>query len=170
MHAIVFGTKRAFHGALRVMRKPLLSMGLTAARFDLMSALAFCHGVERRYGVPMLQSELRRTLGVSASVVSRMLRSLEALGLVVRRRLEFCDRRQREVSLTERGLACIREARRALLRAVGRVVCTAICFGKQRDADRRFYHLAMLESYLSALRTEFGDGATLYYPWGHPDD
>jgi DNA-binding MarR family transcriptional regulator len=170
MHAIVFGTKRAFHGALRVVRKPLHSMGLTAARFDLMSALA-CHDeIDRKYGLPLLQSTLRRALGVSASVVSRMLQSLEALGLIVRERPEFGDRRQREVSLTERGLACIREARRALLRAVGRLVCTAICFGKHRDRDQRFIHLATLESYLSALRNEFGDRATLYYPWGHPDD
>jgi DNA-binding MarR family transcriptional regulator len=171
MHEIFFGTKRAFHGALRVMRKPLHSMGLTAARFDLMSALATYHAeVESRCGVRMLQSKLRRILGVSASVVSRMLQSLEALSLVTRERLECRDRRQLEVSLTERGLACIRDARRALLRAAGRLVCTAICFGKHRDPGQRFHHLATLESYLSALREYFGDGATLYYPWGHPDD
>jgi hypothetical protein len=50
------------------------------------------------------------------------------------------------------------------------LVCAAICFGKHRDPDQRLNHLATLESYLSALRTHFGDGATLYYPWGHPDD
>jgi hypothetical protein len=27
-----------------------------------------------------------------------------------------------------------------------------------------------LESYLDVLRRDFGDTATLYYPWGHPDD
>jgi hypothetical protein len=27
-----------------------------------------------------------------------------------------------------------------------------------------------LESYLRVLRRDFGDTATLYYPWGHPDD
>ena len=39
MNAIAFGTKRAFHGFLRVTRKPFASLGLTAARFDMMSAL-----------------------------------------------------------------------------------------------------------------------------------
>ena len=170
MNAIVFGTKRAFHGALRVTRRPLLSLGLTAARFDLLSALLSRAEIERTCGVRMRQSELRRMLGVTASVVSRMLKSLEALGLVVRRRPRYGDRRQREVSLTERGLACVRNARQALLRAVRLLVCRAICFGPHRHADRRFQHLAALESYLSAMRRQFGDGATLYYPWGHPDD
>ena len=118
----------------------------------------------------MRQSALRRMLGVTGSVVSRMLKSLEGLGLVVRRRPRYGDRRQREVSLTERGLACIRNARQALLRAMKRLVCMAICFGGHSNADRRFEHMATLESYLSAMRRQFGDGATLYYSWGHPDD
>ena len=170
MNAIVFGAKRAFHGALRVTRKPLLSLGLTAARFDLLSALFSRNKVEGMSWPPVLQSQLRRKLGVTASVVSRMLKSLEALGLVSRRRPPYGDRRQREVSLTERGLACIRDAQQALLRAVRRLVCVAICFGRHRDADCRFHHMEMLENYLSAMRSHFGDGATLYYPWGHPDD
>ena len=166
MNAMVFATKRAFHGALRVTRKPLGAMGLTAARFDLLYAL---WSSNRKSAVSTLQSELRRVLGVSASVVSRMLQSLEALGLVTRCRSAH-DRRQRKVSLTERGLARIREAHQALVRAVKRLVCVAICFGKHRDADQRFIHMATLESYLSSLRKQFGDRATLYYPWGHPDD
>jgi hypothetical protein len=32
VNAITFGTKRAFHGFLRVTRKQLVEMGLTAAR------------------------------------------------------------------------------------------------------------------------------------------
>ena len=170
MHAIIFGTKRAFHAALRVTRKPLHSMGLTAARFDLLSALLSGAEVGGIRGIGTLQSELRRMLGVTASVVSRMLQSLEQLGLVTRRRPEYGDRRQREVHLTERGWTCIREARQTLLRAVGRLVCAAICFGRHRDPGRRLVSLDTLEGYLKALQTYFGDGATLYYPWGHPDD
>jgi hypothetical protein len=63
MHAIFFATKRAFHGVLRVTRKPLESFGLTAARFDLMFAL-LQSDLEVRY--PVRQSEMRRRLGVSA--------------------------------------------------------------------------------------------------------
>ena len=170
MHAIVFGTKRAFHGALRATRKPLHSMGLTAARFDMLSALLSHAGVENPRWMSMHQSELRRLLGVTASVVSRMLKSLERLGLVTRRRPEYGDRRQRIVSLTERGRACIRDARQMLLRPLRRLVCIAICCGRHRDASSRLIHLDRLEGYLLALRKHFGDGATLYYPWGHPDD
>jgi DNA-binding MarR family transcriptional regulator len=170
MHAIFFGMKRAYQGALRVTRRPLLSLGLTAARFDLMYALLERDPIGGACGVRMLQSELRGKLGVCASVVSRMLKSLEALGLVTRRRPEYGDRRQRELSLTERGRACIRNAYQALMRAVRRLVNEAICFGKHRDADRCFVHVATLESYLSEMRGQYADRATLYYSWGHPDD
>jgi DNA-binding MarR family transcriptional regulator len=169
MHAIIFGTKRAFHAALRMTRKPLQSMGLTAARFDLLSALLSVE-VGRKWVRHIHQSDLRRMLGVTASVVSRMLRSLERLGLVTRRRPDYGDRRQRQVNLTERGRTCIRDARRMLMRAVGRMVCEAICFGRHHDAGRRLVRLDTLEGYLGALREYFGDAATLYYRWGHPDD
>ncbi|HEY8040344.1 MAG TPA: MarR family transcriptional regulator [Polyangiaceae bacterium] len=170
MNAIAFGSKRTFHGFLRITRKALQSVGLTAARFDMMCALLGDH--RRRHDVvtfSVRQSILRRTLGVSASVVSRMVRALEALGLVVRRRARE-DRRQHDVSLTESGDRCIRAARRLLIRGVQRIVYQCICMGKHRDANQRFVHMEWLESYLRALRRDFGDTATLYYPWGHPDD
>ena len=170
MHAIFFGMKRAFHGALRVTRRPLRAVGLTAARFDMMHALLQRDAMMQPCGVPMRQSDLRRELGVTASVVSRMLKSLEALGLVTRRRPQWGDRRQRELSLTERGRACIRHAERLLLRVARRLVAEAICFGEHRDPSRRLVHLDTLESYLFAMRRQYWDRATLRYPWGHPDD
>jgi DNA-binding MarR family transcriptional regulator len=116
----------------------------------------------------VLQSQLRRQLGVTAGVVSRMLRALEALGLV--ERVKSSDRRQRIVMLTARGIDCVRRARRLLLRGVQRIVYDAICFGRSRDPQERFIHMERLESYLHVLRRHFGDTAWLYYPWGHPDD
>jgi DNA-binding MarR family transcriptional regulator len=167
MHAIAFGTKRAFHGFLRVTRKPLAHLGLTAARFDMMHVLA---GRCRQGDSPrwVRQRELREQLGVTASVVSRMLKALEKLGLL--RRFRDGDRRQRIIELTDRGVACIRAARRMLLKGMHRVVCIAICFGKLRDANERFWRMEALESALDALRQDFADRARLYYPWGHPDD
>jgi hypothetical protein len=53
---------------------------------------------------------------------------------------------------------------------VRRIVFEAICFGRHRDANARFWRMATLESYLEGLRRDFADTATLYYPWGHPDD
>ena len=165
MNSVAFGTKRAFHGFLRVTRKALASVGLTAARFDLMHPLLDARGT---FSYPVRQDELRRKLGVTAGVVSRMLGALEKLGLVTRSRA--LDRRKRKVELTERGIECMRRARRLLLRGVRRIVWDAICFGRHRDPNQQFLHMQQLESYLLVLRHDFGDTATLYYPWGHPDD
>ena len=167
MNAIAFGTKRAFHGFLRVTRRPLASMGLTAARFDMMSALYGTRDLGGTTFNGMLQSELRRKLGVTAPVVSRMVRALQSLGLVARYRVDS-DRRQWWVELTSDGMARIRSAYRITLRAVQRWVYVAICFGLHRDPQKRLVHMEGLESYLRALRREFGDRATLAYPWRIP--
>jgi DNA-binding MarR family transcriptional regulator len=166
MNAIAFATKRAFHGFLRVSRKLLASFGLTAARFDLLYTML---GNVGPYGYPrILQSELRKQLGVTAGVVSRMVRALEKLGWVKR---EVCsyDTRQRCIKLTEQGEARMLKARRAVVNGMERLVDDAICFGRP-DPGRRFRAMADLESFLDVLRRHFGDRATLYYPWGHPDD
>jgi len=169
MNAITFGAKRAFHGFLRMTKRPLLGMGLTAARFDMLSVLVKAGRPDGRLS-GVRQSDIRRILGVTAPVVTRMLRALEALGLVQRWRELLWDRRQIRVALTEAGERCILWARRVMLRAMRRVVYEAICFGQARNRDKRLQHMAMLESYLGALRERFGDTARLYYAWGHPDD
>jgi len=152
-----------------VTRKQLVDLGLTAARFDLLSVL-----VRRRRGdlcTPgVRQSQIRRMLGVTAPVVTRMVRALEALGLVQRWREQFGDRRQVRVQLTEAGEKCILKARGVMLPAMTRMVYRAICFGAHRSAEARFVHMATLEGYLDGLRKRFRDTAGLYYPWGHPDD
>jgi DNA-binding MarR family transcriptional regulator len=173
MNAIFFSCKRVFHGALRIGRQPLQSVasGLTAARFDMMFALAGQPRTANQFRRDrMLQSELRKTLGVCAPVVSRMLRSLEALGWVKRRREEYGDRRQRVVELTETGLACMRGAYKLLVRTAQRIVYRAICWGKHGDPNARFFRLCELESYLKSLREYCRDRARLDYCWGHPDD
>jgi DNA-binding MarR family transcriptional regulator len=163
MNAHFFGLKRAYHGFLRVTRRPLQVLGLTAARYDLMYALMLR---QNDWDVaPMLQRELRRELGVTGSVVSRMLGSLEKLGLITRKR-KARDRRQLEIRLTEKGLECIRYAYRALVRSSVRLLCMAIAFGKPLDA---FLHMLWFEEYLLVIGREYGDTARLVYPW-HPDD
>jgi DNA-binding MarR family transcriptional regulator len=173
MNAIAFGTKRAFHGFLRVTRKALASFGLTAARFDMLCAIlegAPPDDFDPPEPPEIPQSELREALGVSAPVVTRMLQSLEAHGLVRRTRCVI-DRRTRIVHLTERGLECIREARQSLLRAVQRLVYQAICGNTgRRDPFVRFERMDGFEGLLRAVRSSFGDEATLHYGWGHPDD
>jgi DNA-binding MarR family transcriptional regulator len=168
MNAIAFGTKRAFHGFLRVTRRPFASVGLTAARFDLLAVVYRTRSSAARSN-GLLQSDLRRALGVTAPVVTRMLRALLQLGWVKRERVEH-DRRQWRIRLTDDGLTRIGAIHRVMLRGVQRWVDVAICFGRHRDRNVRFRNMASFESYLHALRLEFGDGATHAYPWGHPDD
>ena len=173
MNAIFFASKRVFHGAMRVTRGSLLSVapGLTAARFDMMYALTCGSGDRhKRDRMTVPQSYLWRQLGVTPPVVARMLRSLEALGWVTRRRPLRGDQRQREVTLTEAGLACIRSAHKLLFRVAASIVYHAICWGKHRDRDARFVHMCDLEEYLDSLRRYCRDTARLYYRWGHPDD
>ena len=169
MNAITFGAKRAFHGFLRMTKRPLLGMGLTAARFDMLSVLVKAGRPDGRLS-GVRQSDIRRILGVTAPVVTRMLRALEGLGLVQRWRENDWDRRQIRVALTEAGERCILQARKVMLPQMKRIVYRAICFGRHRNADARFRHMETLESYLSELRVWFGDTADLYYRWGHPDD
>jgi DNA-binding MarR family transcriptional regulator len=180
VNLIFFGLKRAFHGTLRVTRRMLTRLGLTAARFDLLYALP--HGGFRA-GPGILQSLLRRQLGVSRPTVSRMLASLEELGLVTRRRHEL-DRRQVFVALTLAGRRLLRRAKRAFIESgyVQLAVDTALGHessgGPSRDRWRtnRWYddshclvEMDRLDGILGNVRYEFGDFARLYYPW-HPDD
>jgi DNA-binding MarR family transcriptional regulator len=171
MNAHFFGTKRAFHAILRVTRKPLVSFGLTAARYDMLCAIfggVPRHGEDPDDGEQTVQEDLPGRLGVHKSVVSRMLRSLEQVGLVKRTRCKV-DGRKRWVELTEAGVNSLRDAARCLARASRRLLCMAICFGRYRDSQERFRHMSDYESYLRAIRMEYGDAAWLAYRW-HPDD
>jgi DNA-binding MarR family transcriptional regulator len=120
MNEMFFGLKRAHHAALRLTRRGLASMGLTAARFDLMYVLHEKAMARRRWasddpGFP--QSGLRAQLGVCRSVVSRMVKALVERGYVERRPEEpWRDRRTKRVRLTELGRKRIRAAIRKAMR------------------------------------------------------
>ncbi|HEX7602985.1 MAG TPA: MarR family transcriptional regulator [Polyangiaceae bacterium] len=115
MHALYFRLKRAFQSTLRISRPALRHYGLTPARFDLLYAVQGADHYHRLERPPsMWQSALRRALGVTAATVSRMLRSLEELGLV-RRWRDASDTRQRVVELTPEGYALLRLTMRRLM-------------------------------------------------------
>lgn len=163
MHAIFFGTKRAFHGVLRITRRLLQRLGLTAARFDMLYA------IQRSYGHSLRQSDLRRRLGVTAPTVSRMVTSLEDLGFL-RRTREDEDARQRLVVLTALGLKCIRRAIRVTIKSGYAELAVATAVTEDWfDWSSTFHATSELESALRRVRECFRDTATLYYPW-HPDD
>jgi DNA-binding MarR family transcriptional regulator len=162
MNQIFFGLKRAHHGVLRITRTALAKLGLTAARFDLM------YVVQRATDVT--QREIRGELGVSAATVSRMLKSLEAIGLL-RRERAFWDRRQRVVRLTEAGARRIRSAIRHFIQwgAAQLMIDSALCPDRWSDDAACLIAMDTFDGYLSNLREAYGDVAALYYRW-HPDD
>jgi DNA-binding MarR family transcriptional regulator len=101
MDQVFFSLKRAYHGTLRVARAALVKLpykGLTPARFDMLHALRSDDFLDQR--------ALQDVLGVTKTVVSRMVRSLEELGYVARER-DPEDRRTVVVWLTELGSYCI---------------------------------------------------------------
>jgi DNA-binding MarR family transcriptional regulator len=167
MHTVFFGLKRAHHATLGLTRHTLKRMGLTAARFDMLFALKDI----RRLG--MQQNKLRRLLGVSRTTVSRMLVSLEQLGMLTR---QICsiDRRTRDVLLTERGRSIIVAAHRKLTRSGWAQLAVDTALGT--DGPYRWYRegdciqaTALVDGILRQVRRVFGDHATLVYPW-NPDD
>jgi DNA-binding MarR family transcriptional regulator len=176
MHAIFFGLKRAFHSTLRVTRRMLTRLGLTAARFDMLYALLH---EGPRIGRGMWQSELRRELGVSRPTVSRMLASLQELGLVLRKP-DSKDRRQVFVALTEAGKALIRNAERIFIRSgyIQLAVDTALgaeAAGAPATSNGWYDEFGCLkesealEDVLDKVRWEFGDFARHLYGWNLDD-
>jgi DNA-binding MarR family transcriptional regulator len=163
MNAIFFATKRAFHGCLRITRLALKHQGLTAARFDMLFSIW-------RHPHGLFQRALRGQLGVSAPTISRMLRSLEQLGLV-RRTRSTADRRQLHVSLTAEGNARILAVSSLFVdRGAAQLAVDCALVGPAcHDESRCMIEMAGAEGVLDRLRAAFGDVARLYYPW-HPDD
>ncbi len=164
MDAIYFGLKRAYQATLKVGRFILSRIGLTPARFDMIYAI-------RHSGRTfMTQMELRRVLGVSRPTVSRMLASLEKLGLVWRGPTH--DRRTRKVDLTPAGERLLKRVLDELIapEILSFPIDDALTHGRSLDENVRFLKRAYTESTLNILARYFRDTATLYYPWGFPDD
>ena len=160
MHAILFGLKRAFHSSLRIPRRITRHHGLTPARFDML------HLIDGHYfSVP--QASLRKSLGVSRATVSRMLRSLEELGMV--RRSRAMDHRTRDVSLTDYGRTLFRRAARQLWGSGLVDLFVESISSWHKDPEPIFRNMCTLDSHLDWIRGAARDTATLYYPW-HPDD
>jgi DNA-binding MarR family transcriptional regulator len=187
MNAVFFGLKRAHQSTLRITRPMLHAMGLTAARFDMLFVLlespegrGWTLGRRPGPNSGLLQSRLRKILGVSRPTVSRMLASLEELGILVRRRCEL-DRRQLRVTLTAFGRSIIRKADRVLRRSGWAQLALDSALGADHDPnsgwrDSRWCdemhcleEMSLLEATLSKVRRAFRDFASLDYRW-RPDD
>jgi DNA-binding MarR family transcriptional regulator len=169
MDATFFSLKRAYHGTLRIAWKRVRALGLTSARFDLLFALTR-QGVER--GPSTFQSTLRRVLGTSRATASRMLISLEELGLV-RRHRSHIDRRQLVVELTDEGWVRIHTAYRELTMSDWAFLALDYALGEKVAPEKEwpaiddwvYDAIEELQELLIKLRRGFGDVATLRYCW-----
>ena len=101
MNAFFFSARRADLAIFAYGRRLLAPHGLTPARFDMLYIL-WCRG---KWGARS-QQEIKSLLGVSRPTISRMLKSLAELGLILR----FGHRRHRRASLTPFGRAVMRRA------------------------------------------------------------
>jgi DNA-binding MarR family transcriptional regulator len=137
-------------------------LGLTAARFDMLRAVK-----SARYGSD--QTQLCRSLGVTGATVSRMLKSLEELGLVSRER-STVDRRRQRVQITELGRRLMRRAEYGLVSS-GNISFAIECALGEPWCDETAVFLAVdaLDTALHRVRDAFFDDADLFYPW-HLDE
>jgi DNA-binding MarR family transcriptional regulator len=156
MHAMFFGIKMVHLRTLGVMKTLLRRRNLTPARFDMMRVVELhgAHGIAQR--------NLQHLLGVSAPTISRMLKSLELLGFVVRKRFAY-DARSLIVEITEVGLERVRAARDALVESgIGdRMAARGLAFDPQVARPK----VDMLRRFLSCIRTIYGCFAAFEHPW-----
>ena len=135
---------------------------LTPARFDLMNVVSGFGGLK--------QSDVWRRLGVVRSAVCEMLATLEALGLIQRRR-DPHDRRTWKVSLTARGRTVFERAYAGLINSGDIAVCLdAVLARRDFDADttQRRYEYVSLSLGLGADFGARARGPDLYW-WDYED-
>lgn len=153
MHEIFFSFKRAHHASLRLSRPILAEFGLTPARFDALYKIQTADG--------MMQTELREALGVSRATVSRMLRSIEELGLISRKKLydNLCN----VVELTELGRHVMEKAIRTIIGSGVAQLAAESVSAWSRGAGMVRIQTRRLAAHLRWVRYALKDGATLSY-------
>ena len=169
MHAIFFGVKRVHIEVVRLTQKMILHSNLTPARFDMLR-------IVRLYPDGIGQGSVQWLLGVSASVVSRMMKALERLGYVERERPER-DRRIKVVRLTHRGAIAVGvassetlgdlEAERTAARAVtGNTRLVPESFEETLTTiEQAKEPVSRVDCFLTAMRKALADRAAFHHPW-----
>ena len=162
-----FGLKRAFHSTLRISRRDFKAFGNTPARMDILYAL---YNRKQNHKAAW-QSSLRRVIGYTArSTMTEIMKALEALGLIKRRRSQE-DKRQLEVRLTRAGRAEIHAANHhfsgwwtveAPSRAMGWGTPT---WDEAKAWDDYIAGSGRLEGILRDLRFALRDTGRLHYEW-----
>jgi DNA-binding MarR family transcriptional regulator len=155
MDVVLFSLKRAFRKSIDAGLVLTTPFGLTPARFDLIRVIEM-----HAEGLP--QRNIHYLLGVSAPTVCRMLKSLEALGFVKRRRFDS-DRRCVWVELTEVGRYVVADARDRLVDS-GLAERFALR-GLGLDPEAARPDLTTLQNFLARMRKAYGDWPLFTHPW-----
>jgi DNA-binding MarR family transcriptional regulator len=165
MHTMFFGVKRVHLRVLHMSRGLLREVffkkeqRLTPARFDMMRIIK----LYEEEGIP--QASIQVLLGVSAPTVSRMLKSLEALGYVERDRLSR-DRRCVVVKITELGSSTVATAMPLVDKGVAeRLALLGLDFAHDVAAAA----LATLQKTLLRIRKRYADPSPVEHPWKMQD-
>ncbi len=157
MDQVFFSLKRAHHATLGFMRPLLKSVGLTPARFDVLTALE----------VEETQQGVQARLGLAKATISEMLTRLEELGLIWRQRW----RRTKVVGLTTKAHELMQRVFDLAINPGHLPVLidgVLTRFDPEKDPlPKRF----AFENLCGRIRRVFGDRANedLYYGW-HPDE
>jgi DNA-binding MarR family transcriptional regulator len=172
MHAIFFGVKRVHIEAVRLTGHIIRMSALTPARFDLMRLVQLHPDGLHQSVVPWL-------LGVTAPVVSRMLKALQKLGFVEREK-DQADGRCLIIRITERGKVAVGMAKQETLvnreaeRTAARVVTADRRLVSKTPQEREEIiagarrELATFDSLLLSIRHALFDRAPYHHPWQVP--
>ncbi len=158
MHTVLFSLKRADQRSLRLQRRLLEPFGITPARCDMLFVVLRAGNQlgDRRC---MLQSEIRRALGVTAVTVCKMLQALEKSKFVTRTREISKDKRQVLVVLTRKAMKLLRRVDRRVVRPGYLWVALHAALGMTGEG------VGTLRFWLDRLRNGLRDGATFHFPW-----
>lgn len=155
MHAMFFGIKRVHLRVLHISRGLLRGVELTPARFDMMRLIK----VYEEDGIR--QATIQCFLGVSAATVSRMLKSLEALGFIARERVAH-DRRCVVVRITAAGDETLARAMPLVDRGIAeRLALRGLGFAR----DTAQAALGTLQTMLLRIRRNYADPVLVEHPW-----
>jgi DNA-binding MarR family transcriptional regulator len=160
MHVAFFGIKRVHLRVLDVSRALLREKHLTPARFDMMRIVE----AYREHGLP--QWAIQHRLGVSAPTVSRMLKALEKLGFVKRKR-SARDRRTLIVKITQVGIWVVENAHASLIESG--IAERFALRGLALDRDEARAALPSFEHTLMRMRRNYGDSTPFDLPWRKQD-
>jgi DNA-binding MarR family transcriptional regulator len=165
MHVVMFSMRRAFHKSVEVGLALTEPFGLTPARFDLLHALRLW---SLRNGLEWVkQVSLRELVGTSEANISRMLTSLEKIGLVRRRRDD--EGRSQGVKLTRKGRSRLARATKTLItdgaahRAVQAFFPPYRRQSKKKEEKKNLKTLFRLTRALARMRCVLGDRGRLQY-------